>query len=541
MFKFFHNIPKKIEWIDNCIKEHRCYQEFTEWVVAFARALSHSHRYKRVKHSIKDILDNPANPWKKYFDISIIFIILSSVFIMIYEVKHPLPAWMDFYDIYIVSFIFLVEYILRLWVYSDMTSDLIEEYEKSHFLGSKFKLWPALLKGLRKKLEFMVTPAAIIDLLAILPAYRPLRVLRIFVLFRFLKLLRYTRSINQFVEVLSNKKFELLTLLFLLIFVMMTGAIAIYVLEDTHNPNINSMFDAIYWSLVTISTVGYGDISPVSDMGRVIAMIIILFGIAMISFATSVIVSAFSEKLHKLKEERVVDDINKSEEFLIICGYGQMTKMFFRQSDASKYKYIILEKDPKRVQDAIRDGYSAIEEDASRYETLKRFNTENSKVTVLCMTHNDIENIYITLNAKHISPKIKVVTRAGDESIVNKYKRAGADHVLLPNETASTMMSVAITRPTMYKAIDAILTGKNKAMLDEILVHTYSSLVGKRLKDIDFRHFKLVLIGIQNSKNMEFIFNPSPETIINNKDILLIMGDKRSIQYFKEINCKEQC
>ncbi len=541
MYKFFSNYLQKLEGLSKCIREQRCSLELTEWIIVFARILSHSYKYKKIKHNVKDILENPANPWKKYFDISIVFIILSSVFIMIYEVKHPLPAWMDFYDIYIVSLIFLIEYILRLWVYSDMAHDLVEEYEKSHFLGSQFKLWPALLKGLKKKFEFMVTPAAIIDLLAILPAYRPLRVLRIFVLFRFLKLLRYTRSINQFVEVLSNKKFELLTLLFLLLFVMMTGAIAIYVLEDMHNPNINSMFDAIYWSLVTISTVGYGDISPVTEMGRVIAMIIILFGIAMISFATSVIVSAFSEKLHKLKEERVVDDINKSEEFLIICGYGQMTKMFFRQSDASKYKYIILDKDPKRVEEAIRDGYAAIEEDASRYETMKRFNTENSKVTVLCMTHNDIENIYITLNAKHISPKIKVVTRAGDESIVNKYKRAGADHVLLPNETASTMMSVAITRPTMYKAIDAILTGKNKAMLDEVLVHNHSVLMGQKLKSIDFRHFKLVLIGIQKSSSMEFIFNPSPETIIEHKDILLIMGDKRSIQYFKEINCKEKC
>ena len=525
----------------NCIRERKCSSEFSEWVISVSRKLSHSHKYKKSKENIRDILENPANPWKKYFDITIIFIILSSVFIMIYEVKNPLPAWMDFYDIYIVSLIFLVEYLLRLWVYSDMANDLVEEYEKSHFLGSKFRLWPALLKGIKKKLKFMVTPAAIIDLLAILPAYRPLRVLRIFVLFRFLKLLRYTRSINQFVEVLSNKKFELLTLLFLLIFVMMTGAIAIYVLEDTHNPNINGMFDALYWSLVTISTVGYGDISPVTEMGRVIAMIIILFGIAMISFATSVIVSAFSERLHKLKEERIIDDINKSEEFLIICGYGQMTKMFFRQSDASKYRYIILDKDPKRVEEALRDGYDAIEEDASRYETLNRFNTENSKVTVLCMTHNDVENIYITLNAKHISPKIKVVTRAGDESIVNKYKRAGADHVLLPNETASTMMSVAITRPTMYKAIDAILTGKNKAMLDEVLIHSHSILAGQKIKNINFRHFKLVLIGIQKNSNEEFIFNPSPDTYIEHKDILLIMGDKRSIQYFKQINCKDKC
>ena len=534
-------ISSKLHSIWECIRDRECNDKFNQSIISFANKLRNSRRYKSSKERVKDILDNPANPFKKYFDITIIVLILSSVTIMIYEVKNPLPAWMDFFDIYIVSLVFLIEYLLRLWVYSDLANDLMQEYDKSVFLGRKFNLWKALAKGFKKKLEFMVTPAAIIDLLAILPAYRPLRVLRIFVLFRFLKLLRYTRSINQFIEVLSNKKFELLTLLFLLLFVMMTGAIAIYVLEDTHNPNINNMFDAIYWSLVTISTVGYGDISPVSDMGRVIAMIIILFGIAMISFATSVIVSAFSEKLSKLKEERIIDNINKSEEFLIICGYGQMTKMFFRQQDASKYRYIILDKDPKRVEEAIRDGYDAINEDASRYETLKRFNADNANITVLCMTHDDIENIYITLNAKYISPKIKVIVRAGDESIVNKYQRAGADHILLPNETASTMMAVAIMRPTMYKAIDAILTGKNKAILDEVIIHSHSSILGSRVGDIDFRAFRLVLIGIHKRKNDKFIFNPSPDNILEHRDILLVMGDKRSLGYFKEINCKDKC
>jgi voltage-gated potassium channel len=510
-------------------------------LITWAVKLDNSRKQKELRKRVEDILNNPSNPKKRYLDIFIIVLIISSVFIMIYEVKHPLPLWMDIYDIYFVSLIFLIEYILRLWISSDMTSEFIEEYNKATFLGREFKVLPALARGLKKKLEFMITPAAIIDLLAILPAYRPLRVLRIFVLFRFLKLLRYTRSINQFVEVLSNKRFELLTLLLLLLFVMMTGAIAIYVLEDMRNPDIKSMFDAIYWSLVTISTVGYGDISPVSDMGRVIAMIIILFGIAMISFATSVIVSAFSEKLHTLKEERIIDEINKSEEFLIICGYGQMSKMFFRQFSKIDFKYIILDKNPERVKEALHDGYDAIVDDASRHETLARFDTNNSRVTVMCMTHDDVENIYITLNAKNISPKIKVIARAGSENIVNKYRRAGADHILLPNETASTMMAVAIMRPTMYKAIDAIFSGKNVAMLDEVIVHSHGHLLGKKIKDIDFKHFKLIPIGIQKQNEKRFIFNPDPEIVLEHRDVLLVMGDKRSISYFIEISCKDRC
>jgi voltage-gated potassium channel len=504
-------------------------------IVDWALRLQRSRRYKTFKDHVRDLLHNGENRYKKYLDMTIIFLIVSSVFILIYEVKHPVPHWLDTYDIYVVSAVFLIEYLLRLWVSSDWSAELVAEYEEATFVGRDFRVGRAFGRGLLKKLSYMVTPSAIIDLLAIFPAYRPLRVLRIFVLFRFLKLLRYARSINQFVEVLATKRFELLTLLLLLAFVVTTGAIAIYVLEETHNPNINSIFDALYWSLVTISTVGYGDIAPVSHTGRIIAMMIILSGIAMISFATSVIVSAFSEKLTTLKEERIVDEINKNKTFLILCGYGQMTKTFLRQKEADTYKHIILDTDPERVEEAIHDGYDAIRDDASRHETLARFRLEEGNVTVLALTNDDVENIYITLNTKSISPKIRVIARASNETLVPKYRRAGADHVLLPNEAASTMMVTAVTRPTMYKAIHAILTGQHAAQLDEIPIRPDMPAIGRTIESIDFRRYKLVLIGLQRKADGRFVFNPDVETVLAAGDILLVMGHRMSTHYFKEV------
>ena len=509
-----------------------------EKILSFARKIDSSQRYKNIKNTVRSILNDSDNPYKKYFDITIIFLIISSVAILIYEVKNPIPKWVEYFDLYIVSFVFLIEYILRLWTSSDFFGDLIKEYDEALVAGRPFNVWKSISKGIKRKFSYMVTPAAIIDLMAIFPAYRPLRVLRIFILFRLLKLLRYTRSISQFVDVLANKRFELLTLLFLLLFVVFTGGVAIYVQEESQNPNIHSIFDALYWSLVTISTVGYGDISPVTDMGRMIATIIILLGIAMISFATSVIVSAFSEKLNELKEERVIEEVNKSDEFLIICGYGQMTKMFFRQSKIKRHKYIILDKDPKRVAEAQHDGYDAIVDDASRYTTLSKFDTKEAKVTVLCMSHDDVENIYITLNAKSIDPRIRVISRASSPAVVKKYERAGADHILLPNEMASKMMSVAILHPVMYRAIHEIFTGGKVAMLDEIIVHEHTTLKDKRVGDIDFRRYRLVLIGVQREKDDEFIFNPDNDLILRLGDTLLIMGHKMSISYFKEKNCE---
>jgi len=501
-------------------------------ILSLALFLRKSKRYRAIKESVRDMLTNSNNPYKRFFDAFIIFLIITSVFILIYEVKHPVPQWLDNYDIYFVSFVFLVEYLLRLWIHTDLMKYIVDEYHDSQFLHREFELWPVMKYGVKEKLKYMITPAAIIDLLAIFPAYRPLRVLRIFVLFRVLKLLRYTKSIHQFVEVISNKRFELLTLLFLLVFIVMTAGIAIYILEEHINPKIETLFDSIYWALITISTVGYGDISPVTDAGRMISMLIIISGIAMISFATSVIVSAFSERLHELKENRIVEQINKSRSFLIICGYGQMTKMFFRQRRKTIDNYIILDKDPKLVEDARKDGYQAIVEDASRFETLRKFNVEHSNITILCLTRSDVENIYITLNAKSISRKIKVIARVNDMNIVSKFEYAGADHLLMPNQVANTMIRTAITQPTMYKAIHAILTGKSVARIDEIHVHEKHSIVDKSIAELNFKSSKLLLIGVE--RDGEFLFNPLPTERIRSYDILLVMGRQISLDYFNE-------
>ena len=352
--------------------------------IRFAFFLHASMGYRKTKELISNFLINSDYRYKRYFDIFMIALIVISISILVYEVKHDVPLWADYFDIYVVSFIFFIEYIARIWVQNSWSKAVVHGYEEAKFLGTEFFLWKPSKKVLLEKFSYMLTPSAIIDFLAILPAYRPLRVLRIFVLFRVFKLLRYTKSIHQFLHVLATKKFELFTLLFLLLFIVSTAGIAIYVLEEKANDNINSLFDALYWALITISSVGYGDISPVTDGGRVVAMLIIVAGIAMISFVTSVIVSSFSEKLTELKENRLIEEVNKTEEFMIICGYGQMTRMFLR-THAAYYdrRYIIIEQDKKRVDMAIKEGYRAIHDDASRHDVISKFSSGYANITLL--------------------------------------------------------------------------------------------------------------------------------------------------------------
>jgi len=506
------------------------------WIVSFALFLHASTRYKKIKKTFYNFLQNSDYQYKKYFDVFMIFLIVVSISILVYEVKNPVPLWLDNFDIYLVTSIFLLEYLARIWVYNDWHIAIVNAYEESRFLNNNFLLWEPTKKVLKAKIAYMLTPPLIIDLLAILPAYRPLRVLRIFVLFRVFKLLRYTKSIHQFLNVLATKKFELFTLLFLLIFIMVTSGIAIYVFEEKGNSNINSLLDALYWAMITISTVGYGDISPVTPEGRVLSMVIIIAGIAMISFVTSVIVSSFSEKLSELKENRLIEEMNKTNEFIIICGYGQMTRMFL-SSYAKEYenRYIVIEEDKARVEVALKEGYRVIHEDASRHDVIDKFNLNYAQVTLLALTSSDVANVYITLNAKALSSKIKVISRASNARIAKKCKLAGADHVIMPNMIANRMLFTAITQPVMYRAFYAILTGQHLAHLDEIRLSHHQKLLAMKIEDIDFKGYKLLLIGIQAGVDGEFIFNPSKEVALKEEDVLLVMGRKVSIDYFKKV------
>ncbi len=503
-------------------------------IIKFAFYLDGSNKYQKSKRLLYNLLQNSDYPYKRYLDVLMIFLILTSVAILIYDVRNPMSTWMDIYDMYLVTFLFLIEYLLRFWVYNDFHKAIVQEYNQSRFLGKKFTVWIPLKKILKGKLEYIISLTAIVDLLAILPAYRPLRILRIFVLFRVFKLLRYTKSIKQFVEVLADKKFELFTLLLLLVFIVLTAGIALYVFEDKQNENIVTLFDAFYWALVTISSVGYGDISPVTQEGRAISMLIILSGIGMIAFVTSVIVSAFSEKLDELKENRIVDNINKQDEFIIICGYGQMAKVFLAQEQEISCDYIIIEKDRKKIEVAIKNGHNIIYGDASKYEVFNRFNVNRSNITLLCLTNSDIENIYITLNAKSIFKNIRVVARATEASMEKKFKLAGVDHVLIPNKVTSVMLLTSINQPVVYNGIHSILMGQDAAHVDEFRVTKRSLLIGKEVGEIDFKSFKILLIGIERDPYREFIFNPKIDKVIEEGDTLVMMGQKISIEYFKE-------
>ncbi len=513
---------------------------FSQFLIDIAFLLEGSSRYKRIKLFFKNLLTNDNYEYKKYFDYLMIFLILSSVVIIIEEVKTPISKWLLWYDVYFVTFVFICEYLLRFWVYSDMHAIIIEEYENALFLERPFDTKKVLKEIAKSKLEYILSPLAIIDVLAILPAYRELRILRIFVLFRVFKLLRYSHNLTHFLQVLVSKKVELITLLLLVIFVILISGISLYVFEERANPHIRTLFDAFYWSLVTISTVGYGDITPVTTEGRAITIVIILTGIGLISFATSIIVSAFSEKLEEVRTERIYNTIKKYDDIYIICGYTNMAKLYIKRLERDKKPFLIIDYDKNMVEDALNSGYMAVAADASKKETFQKIDFDKVRA-VLALTDTDMHNIYICLNIRSLDKDVFLVSRTVNVNSHKKLKLAGANYLISPFMTAGIFASKIIEQPVALEAINDILTARKNALCDQVEVVEGSFLEGRRVGDIDFSKYKIILLGIVHIDEKEmheemrrkFIFNPDDEYILRKDDILVIMGYTISIANFK--------
>lgn len=518
-------------------------------VVKHCYNLEDSVRYKRAKQFFFHLMEDPQSSVRPYFDVFMILLVLSSVFVLIYEVKVDLGFAGDIFEWCAVT-LFLTEYLLRLWLYNDSHKIFIDHYERAEFVGGEFRLGPPLKEVVMKKWDYMTTPLAIIDLLAIIPSYRPLRFLRIFLLFRLFKLFRYARSINEFAKILAEKRFELYTLAIFITFMVFTSASAFYFFEaDREGTQIDNFLDGIYWALVTLSTVGYGDITPQTSEGRAITLVLILCGIGVIAFSTSVIVAAFSEKMDELKDNRVFSELEKKKgKHTIICGFGRVGQIVAERLARDRDHFVVIDKEPQNIIKAKRLGYLAIEGNAEGNELLEQVGIRDQADRILCLTGDDVANVYITLTARHLNPDIEIVSRANREEALRKLYQAGANHTVAPFKAVALIAGEYLGQPVAFEAIHDMLTGEGGICLDTVTVHAGSSIDGLAIGQINFQENKLILFGIISLKDdvklagietyelrdRQLHFNPRPEVPLVAGDVLVLIGHEYSITHFKE-------
>jgi len=512
------------------------------WIISFAFFLNSSASYRRIKKLCYNVLENSSNPYKKIVDYTMIALILISVYILIRQVKYDIGEGWLFFNNYVISIIFLVEYILRMWIYSDISRVFIDQYEHDAFLQRTFRWDKALKKAFFVKVRYMTSPAAIIDLLAIMPFFHELRMLRIFILFRVFKLFRYAKSLSQFVSILSSKKFEIFTLGLFSTVIVLVSSVLIYVME-ANNPNspIDTLFEAVYWSVVTIFTVGYGDFVPATDEGRMVAMVIIIAGIAVISFATSIVVSAFTEKLDQIKEEKMIDDVTKIDQFYLICGVTPLGLLICRRLRRQGKKVVIFEKDEEKIEEAQKEGFLALSLDPSSVYSYysARIDFDRNVISAILVQESDVLNVYTALTIRELSKKVKLLSILVQQENRKKLSLAGINEIVYTQELVGLISKEVSGRPVAFEVIHALRSENTDVHIEEIVLDsiTVKSFFLTCKKELFAR--RLIILGIYKTKMDQFFFNPYENLALEEGDIAIVIGSRPLIDEFRSLMLKK--
>ncbi|QKF81158.1 NAD-binding protein [Halarcobacter ebronensis] len=506
-------------------------------IVSLSYYLESSKNYTNFKVFTRNILENNSYKYKKYFDFCMIFLVLSTIGILIYEVNHKKIHILDLYE-YVAIGIFAFEWLGRLWVYSDIRKRVISDYEQALFLSKKYSVLRSLKKAFKEKIDFIISPMSIIDLLAILPAYRPLRVLRIFLLFRLFKILRYTNSLKEFLNIFVERKFELYTLAILTGIVIFFGSTIIFVYEGPEgvNDKINHYFDAVYWALITISTVGYGDIVPITPEGKFVTLILVINGFLVIAFSTSIVTTALAERMENIKRTRVENEVQKLNKFVVICGYDIMAKNLIEELLKLKKKILVVDMDEEKILKAKDKNVLAIKGDATNMSFLEKIGIGKSATTIIALSEDDATNLSIVLGARALDKKIRIITLVNEQEVESKLKLAGADFIINSNQITAYVAGEFIGQPVAFEALDGMLLNENiSAFIDEIEIIETMNIIGHDINSINFEEYNLTLIGvIDSANNHEFVFNPvNIEYILKQKDILIVIGFEESLKELK--------
>ncbi|MHC3994113.1 ion transporter [Thiomicrolovo sp. ZZH C-3] len=509
---------------------------FSRALVDSAYALESSQKLRRVRHGVDNLMNNVGYRYKRYFDLFMMVLILSSVFILIRDVKFRQDDFLAIFNDYIISFIFLIEYLMRFWVSSDSARIVIDQYEKDELLQREFRAGRALMKVLLAKWHYVSSLPAIIDFLAIMPFFHELRLLRLFIIFRVFKLFRYAQNMHHFAAILASKKFELLTLFTFVGLIIFVASVMIYVMEAL-NPDskVNTLFDALYWSVVTISTVGYGDVVPVSGEGKLVALVVIVSGVAVLAFATSIVVAAFTEKLDDIRDGKLIQDVQKLKGIYLICGYGTVAQQTASKLRRMGRNVVILDADAAKIAEARRHHDLALAIDPSSLEALGQLGIDPGRQVraVILLGDTDVENVYTALTLRSMNKELRILSLLHDKKHRRKLESAGVSDIVYAQELIGQLSREYSDQPIAFEALHALRAEHSGVVIDEILIDERMARFVQTVQDLKIRGRRLILLGVESRREGCFVFNPPADFAVEENDMLVVIGENAMLHEYR--------
>jgi voltage-gated potassium channel len=291
-------------------------------------------------------------------------------------------------------------------------------------------------------------------------------------------------------------------------------------------------WDSLYMTVISVTTVGYKEVHPMSRAGELFTMAVLMVGVATVLYTFSFVMARVVEgdlenRWVRRRRERMLDELTNH---FIICGFGRMGHIIAQEFARQEVPFVIIERDADRMQQAIDAGFLAVEADASSEAVLKRVRIEHARGLIAAVS-TDAENVYAVLTARLLRPDLYIIGRAETEDARSKLVRAGADRVVSPYQIGGLQLAQTALRPAVVDFVQIVTSSENLELnMEQVRIGEKASLAGRSIVDANLRQrFGVVVVGIQRADGrMEF--NPPPDAMMRAGDHLVVLGQTANLR-----------
>lgn len=319
--------------------------------------------------------------------------------------------------------------------------------------------------------------------------------------------------------------------LMILVTLVLAGTMGFHFIEGWN------VLESFYTTVMTLTTIGYGDFAPKTHGGMLFTVLLVIFGVGTMLYTVGLVAQIMVEGrltmlLGRGKMEKTID---KMKNHYIVCGCGRIGYLICRELAAEKVDFVVVDNNPEVIQKIGEEGFVYFRGDAIHDKCLIGAGIKRAK-GIVCVLPSDAQNLYVILTAKELNPDIWILSRSEEEESEHRLLRAGANRVMSPYTLGGTRMAMAILRPAMLDFIE--ITTRRQSLelrMDELEICDGSPLNGKSLEDSEIRQrYGLIIVAVKKDSG-KMIFNPVANYVIQKGDKLIALGEDENVSKFSQV------
>ena len=320
---------------------------------------------------------------------------------------------------------------------------------------------------------------------------------------------------------------KIYTAIFLMVFILLVGVFGYKMISGY------SWIDAAYMTVITMTTVGFGEVVPLDNQSKIFTIFLILSSVLIMGYALSIITEYILSKndVEELKYKRMQKNIDSFKNHVVICGYGRNGKQAARKLMAYQKSFVVIERDKGMEERLQQDNVPYVIGNANEDDILMQAGIDRASSFISALP-NDADNLFVVLSTRQINKNINIISRASNESSYDKLKFAGANNVILPDKIGGDHMASLVVIPGLMEFIDNLsIVGKSNINIEEVAVEKlFSNRKSGTIKDLDLRKKTGCTVIGYKDENGEYIVNPEADLELAPNSKIIVLGRPEQIQ-----------